>query len=97
MDLYKQREEAKRRLADLEVQIINEEKRQASMTDVHRLAELVHGTTCYMNHTDQCDWEYGDWDDFKLNYSRQNAMNTAHKMLKVATFLQAKAILGCLR
>lgn len=36
---------------------------EVNPTQEHELATAIHGKLCYQNHTDGCDWFYGDrWD-----------------------------------
>ncbi len=49
---------------------------------VYRVADELHKKMCHMNHTDMCDYYYGDW--VNKTYARTEYLEKAQKMLWVA-------------
>lgn len=54
---------AEREIAELQAKVDKEKARLAAMTPQMRQAELLHKTTCRLNHIDACGWEYATWDN----------------------------------
>ncbi len=70
-ELEKKKEEIKRniRLSKLNDEIIS-------------IADVLHKKLCTHNHTDMCDWYYGDWSDEDLRYSRKEYYEKAKELRK---------------
>lgn len=75
-DLHKQRQKLEKELADLQASL---NELNTSGEDI-QLAEGLHDLQCNMNHTDMCDWEYGDWKDSVLRGSRKSYLEQAQRI-----------------
>ena len=57
------------------------------------LAGLIHKKQCRSNHTDQCGWDYGNWDDKADMQPRPDYLEKASNILEITSFDEAKKIL----
>lgn len=55
------------------------------------LAEYIHGKKCRLNHTDQCGWEYSNWD--KPCSTRTYYLDKAYDMLAENDIYTIKKVL----
>lgn len=63
-------------------------------TQEQDLAEALHKELCFSNHTDQCDWLYGSWEDPR--FSRKQYLKKANAILKIIRFTDAKKVIEVL-
>ena len=72
-------------LTDLMDEFTNQEPSR-ELTEAMRLADLLHEKQCGHNHTDGCDWFYGEWFDGRPNHGRSVYIAKAQKLLGVCGF-----------
>ena len=75
-----------------------ERKSQHQLTpsfSAQELATALHAYECHDNHVDQCDWEYGTWDD--LHCAREKYLKKADKILKTKTLQEALELLELMK
>lgn len=61
------------------------------------IAELLHEELCHHNHTDGCGWYYGNWGDKVLEYSRQQYLDKARKLISNGfKYYRVKLFLECI-
>lgn len=73
--LEAERAELEEKLADLD----DQEQYLNSLPPVKLLAQGMHELNCHSNHIDQCDWEYGSWDNPRG--AQQRWLRSAEKVL----------------
>ena len=69
------------------------EKEKLNIPPNIKMAEILHQKLCRHNHTDMCDWYYGNWEE-PLNYSRKRYLEKADELLNEDSFETIKRIIG---
>lgn len=91
MDRLKEIEKLKNQLKELE----KEEKEFSSLSIDKQLAEQLHEKMCHHNHTDMCDWYYGNWN--KPSSAHKRYLETAQESLKISDAKTILKIADCLK
>ena len=63
-------------------------------TQEQDLAETLHKELCFLDHTEQCNWFYGTWEN-PLS-TREKYLKKANAILKIIKFMDAKKVIKVL-
>jgi len=65
-------------------------------TQIQEMAEELHNMVCTWNHTDGCDWHYGNWED-NPTHARKKYYNAVKGIVDKHDTNRAKDMLALMR